>query len=497
MKKFLYTILAAVALLTVVSCEGFLSTNPTSSVSDQSVFTSPQGAQAALSGCYNLLFFGYGAGRPDTQGYMSHMLSNDTCGDDIIVDGGWYTFDYNHWGHQRGDIFKAGALWGYYYELINNLNSVITYTPTIEGGIQSTKDHILGQAYAMRGWAYFQLAQTFQHTYALSAPRDMPGVPLYTEPSSDKTEGKARASIKDVYAQILSDLGEAETLLNGFVRTQKNHFDLTVVQGLLSRVYLEMNNWAEAEKYASLVLAKYPLTTTAQWNSGFNDAATSSWIWAMLVDAEHNLENNGDYGPFAFWTNYITRNGGDLWSFNCFFLNDKFVALFDADDIRAQQFHLVASKGYYMSDKFYDTPDLTGDFVFMRADEMLLNKAEALARQGKDTDARDCLNQLRELRNATPSLKSGNALLDDIYQERRKELYGEGFAWYDLRREQRPLLREGKHKEFSGDKPIPANSWRFVYQIPTSEILNNPNINSDIWPAGDQNPFGEPSLVLN
>lgn len=496
MKKFIYTIAAAAALMSAVSCEDFLTTNPTTAVSDADVFTSTQGAQAALSGCYNLLFFGYGGGRPDTQGYMMHMMSNDTCGDDIIVDGGWYGYDYNHWGHQRGDIFKSSAIWNYYYPLINNLNSVIAYTPAIEGGIQETKDAILGQALAMRGWAYFQLIQTFQQTYALAAPRNMPGVPVYTEPSSDQTEGKGRGTINETYEQILADLGQAEKLLAGFSRTQKNHFDLSVVEGLLSRVYLEMNDWSKAEAYANKVLAKYPLTTNDQWYAGFNDAGTSSWVWGQLTDTEHILEGDAAYAPFAFWTNYITRNGDDLWSFNCFFLNDKFVEMFDADDIRAKQFHLVASKGYYMSDKFYDTPDLTGDYVFMRADEMLLNKAEALAQQGKEAEALAALNELRALRGASLSQKGGKALLDDIYAERRKELYGEGFAWFDLRREQKPLLREGMHNSFSGGKPIPANSWRFVYQIPTTEILNNPNINSDIWPAGDQNPFGEPSLVL-
>ena len=496
MKKFIYTIAAAAALMSAVSCEDFLTTNPTTAVSDADVFTSTQGAQAALSGCYNLLFFGYGGSRPDTQGYMMHMISNDTCGDDIIVDGGWYGYDYNHWGHQRGDIFKSSGIWNYYYPLINNLNSVIAYTPAIEGGIQETKDAILGQALAMRGWAYFQLIQTFQQTYALAAPRNMPGVPVYTEPSSDQTEGKGRGTINETYEQILADLGQAEKLLAGFSRTQKNHFDLSVVEGLLSRVYLEMNDWSKAEAYANKVLAKYPLTTNEQWYAGFNDAGTSSWVWGQLTDTEHILEGDAAYAPFAFWTNYITRNGDDLWSFNCFFLNDKFVEMFDADDIRAKQFHLVASTGYYMSDKFYDTPDLTGDYVFMRADEMLLNKAEALAQQGKEAEALAALNELRALRGASLSQKGGKALLDDIYAERRKELYGEGFAWFDLRREQKPLLREGMHNSFSGGKPIPANSWRFVYQIPTTEILNNPNINSEIWPAGDQNPFGEPSLVL-
>lgn len=497
MKKFIYTIAAIAALMSAVSCEDFLTTNPTTSVSDADVFNTTQGAQAALSGCYNLLFYGYGGSRPDTQGYMSHMMSNETCGDEVIVDGGWYVYDYNHWGHQRGDIFKASGIWNYYYPLINNLNSVIAYTPGIEGGLDSTKDAILGQALAMRGWAYFQLIQAFQHTYALAAPRNMPGVPLYTEPSSDQTEGKGRGTINDTYDQILADLTKAESLLKDFSRTQKNHFDLTVVEGLLSRVYLEMNKWSEAEAYASKVLAKYPLTTNEQWNAGFNDSATSSWIWAQITDKENILAGDGAYAPFAFWTNYITRDGdAGGWSFNCFFLNDTFVKSFDQGDIRAAQFKLVASKGYYTSDKFYDNADLLGEYVFMRADEMLLNKAEALAQQGKDDEAKVALNQLRELRGATPSIKAGKALLDDIYTERKRELYGEGFAWYDLRREQKPLLRQGMHKNFSGDKPMPANSWRFVYQIPTGEIINNPNINSDIWPNGDQNPFGEPSLVL-
>lgn len=481
--------------MSAVSCEGFLTTNPTSSVSDASVFTTTQGAQAALSGCYNLMFFGYGGSRPDTQGYLSHMLSNDTTGEDIIVIGGWYGYDYNHWGHQRGDIFKAQALWWYYYNLINNLNSVIYYTPGIESGLQSAKDAVLGQALAMRGWAYFQLAQTFQHTYSLTAPKNMPGVPLYTEPSNDQTEGKGRGTINETYDQILSDLKQAEKLLDGFTRTQKNHFDKTVVEGLLSRVYLVMNDWSNAEAYASKVLDKYPLTTNDQWKAGFNDAGTSSWVWAQLMDKEHNMEGDGDYGPFALWTNYITRGSNDRWSFNCFFVNDKYVELFDKDDIR-NMFHWDNSLSVYYSDKFYDNTELSGDFVFMRADEMLLNKAEALAHQNKDGEAKDALNQLRSLRGATLSDKTGTALIDDIIIERRKELCGEGFAWYDLIRCHKPLLREGAHANNSGEKKIPADSWRFIYQIPSSEIVNNPNISSDFWPAGDQNPFGEPDQYI-
>ena len=79
MKKILIWTLAAVATLSVVSCKDFLETNPTSSVSDNQVFTSVQGANAALNGCYNLLHFNdENYGRGDVTGYISQICTFDT-----------------------------------------------------------------------------------------------------------------------------------------------------------------------------------------------------------------------------------------------------------------------------------------------------------------------------------------------------------------------------------------------------------------------------------
>lgn len=497
MKKFIYSILAAASLMSAVSCEDWLTTNPSSSVSDSQVFVSAKGAQAAMNGCYNLLSFGYGGSRPDTQGWAAQILANDAMGDDLVVTAsGWYGYDYNHWGHQRGDIFKSYALWNYYYNIINNLNSIIYYAPKIDGVTAEDIAGVMGEALAMRGWCYFNLIQYFQHTYVLAHERKMPGVPIYTEPTTDQTEGKGRGTIDETYTQILQDLTDAEAYLDGYTRSAKNHFDQSVVQGLLSRVYLVMNDWDKAASYASKARAGYPLTSNEDWNNGFNNLDTGSWMWGMAVDAEHTLENNGDYGPFAMWCNKITRDGGDFWSFNCFFLNDKFVERFEENDIRGKQMWWNDEYGLHSSNKFYDKTDLTGDFVYMRSDEMLLNEAEAKAHLGDDEGAAALLNELRTLRGATPTSTIGSSLLDEIVMERRKELYGEGFAWFDIIRQQRALKREGDHADFAGAKPIPARSWRFTFQIPTNEIINNPNINSDPWPNGDQNIFGDVSIVL-
>lgn len=501
MKKIMIAALVAIASLSVVSCKGFLETGPTSSVSDGQVFTSIQGANAALNGCYNLLHFNdENYGRGDVTGYISQICTWDTTGEDIIVNGGWYGYDYNFWGHQRGDIFKTYTLWNYYYVLINNLNSVITYTPEIEGASEADIDAVVGQAKAIRGWSYFMLAQIFQHTYQLSHPLGMPGVPIYTQPTTDETEGAGRGTIDDTYEQVLSDLLDAEKRLSGYGRLAKNRVDQSVCQGILARVYLVMQNWEKAAEYAKKARAAYPLTSNADWDGGFNDINTASWMWGLMQDKENKLYGGGDYCPFALWANWITRGSNDLWSFNCFFLADAFVDLFEESDIRYQQMFFREDQGYglWCSGKFYDNLDLTGSFPYMRSDEMLLIEAEAEARQEHTTTAQALLGELQSLRGATPSVKTGDALVEDILVERRKELYGEGFAWLDIIRNCKPLVREGNHVSYSGSVQIPAKSWRFVYQIPTSEILNNPNINSDVWPTpgAGQNVFDAINVTL-
>ena len=475
-----YLIVVGLALFGFAACSDFLETNPSSSVSDASVFNTVQGAQSALNGCYYQLESGNGgAGRQDDWGYPTHQMTYDVCGEDIIVWGGWYGYDYNFWGHTRGDIFKSQALWNFYYRLINNVNSVIAYTPDATGD-NATKNHILGQAYAMRGWAYFQLIRLYQHTYIIA--KSMPGVPLYTEPTTDKTEGKARGTVQQVYDQIVKDLLEAETLLAGFERgARKNKINRNVCQGFLAEVYLTMNNWSKAAEYANKARSGYPLTSNALYQAGFNDLSTNSWMWGIAPTKDQNMS---DYSPFAMWANW-TRAG---FTFQCFFLANDFVALFEDGDIRKEQFEYVWNVIFF-SYKFRDNDDLIGNIVFMRSEAMLLMEAEAQARAGNETAAKNLLWQLQEMRGASRSQESGNNLIEKILIEKRKELYGEGFAWFDIIRNQKPLLRTGNHISYGGNKPLPARSWRFVYQIPNNEMVNNKALTSGIWPNGDQNPF--------
>ncbi len=488
--KYILTVCAFSGLTLVgsmTSCSDFLETNPSTDVSDSQVFTTVSGAQAALNGCYYQMkcYSGGGADRQDDYGIPSIQMISDLCGEDIINNGGgWYGYNYNYWGETRGDIFRSGQLWTFHYRLINNLNSVITYIDDCEGDA-TEKQYIKGQALAMRGWAYFNLARLFQQTYAIA--KDMPGVPIYTEPTTEATQGKPRGTLEETYQQILSDLTTAEPMLEGFVRSSSNPnvFNQAIVDGILAEVYQVMHEWAKSEEYSKKVLAQYPLTSNEDYTSGFNDHTLESWIWSIKQTEEQNM---GDYSPFAMWYNG-TR---PCWTFSCFILADDFVKLFDESDIRYQQMQQwedASGQKFWISMKFRDNEDCRGSMIVMRSDEMLLNAAEACAHQGKESEAKELLWQLQDMRQAKRTEASGQELLEAIWIERRKELYGEGFATFDMIRTEQPLVRGGNHVAYGGSIQLPAHSWRFIYQIPSTELKNNTSMVDDIWPNGDQNPY--------
>ncbi|MDL2245742.1 RagB/SusD family nutrient uptake outer membrane protein [Parabacteroides sp. OttesenSCG-928-J18] len=484
MKKIINSIrltgLVALIALMVTSCSDFLNVSPSTSVADTDVFNTIAGAQAALNGSYyHMRAFGSGGVNSyDDWGVPSIQMISDACGEDIIMRGGWYIYNYNYWGETRGDIFRSGQLWRFHYQLINNVNSILAYTDDCSGS-EIEKQHIKGQAHAIRGWAYFNLARLFQQTYIIA--KNMPGVPIYLEPTTDQTEGKPRGTLEETYKQIVADLTAAETMLEGFDRGNRiNNFDQSVTQGVLAQVYQVMHNWPKCEEYAKKLLSKYPLTSNEQYLGGFSDETVPSWIWGMRQSEEQNM---GDYSPYAMWANGTRK----CFSFVGWYSADKFVELFDQDDIRYQfeRWWDVLWASY----KFRDNDECRGSIVFMRTEEMLLAAAEACAYQGKEKEAKELLWKLQEMRNATRTEASGNDLLEAIWLERRKEMYGEGHALFDLVRTQKPLVRAGNHDAYGGSHQFPARSWRFIFQIPNTELLNNDALVDDIWPAGDQNPY--------
>ena len=159
-----------------------------------------------------------------------------------------------------------------------------------------------------------------------------------------------------------------------------------------------------------------------------------------------------------------------------------------SNDIRKGQF--LSNLAYMPTNKFFHPARVGGqqryistDYIYMRVDEMYLLNAEACAKSGDEDGAKTRLKQLLSLRftggasqaNTFVDALSGQALIDEIYKQTRVELWGEGKAYFAMKRNQATITRGSNHL-FHAGVVIPYNDDRMFFKIPQNEILNNPHI---------------------
>lgn len=131
----------------------------------------------------------------------------------------------------------------------------------------------------------------------------------------------------------------------------------------------------------------------------------------------------------------------------------------------------------YVNWKFKDPTLFEGDYIYIRASSLYYIKEEALSRQGREAEARQVLYEITSKRNSayTLSTKTGNKLISEIILQKRIELWGEGYAWFDMKRLGTPLERiyPGTNHTFGR---LNLTTDKFIFQIPNKEINNNPQI---------------------
>ncbi|MBF8964835.1 RagB/SusD family nutrient uptake outer membrane protein [Pontibacter sp. FD36] len=488
--KFVAAILGATLSLT--ACEkDFLEAVPSNSVPAEQVNTTKEGMEAALTGIIRLMRqapVNQGAVSHDSYGVPSLMLTFDVMGQDVMANTNWYVYQYeldNKLVTYRG----TRILWGHSYNLITNANSIIANAKNLGDATEQEKARFEAEAKVIRAFSYFNLARVYQHTYLKD--KNAPAVPLMLEPTTPSTQGKERATLEQVYSQIVTDLTEAEQALTS-ARPSKSRINKNVAQGMLARVYLEMGQWDKATEFARKARTGYPLMTPTEYQAGFNNYGNAEWIWGLPQSADQNNAYasfhsfiDGRYKVLEDGSREYVRRG-----YNNFRANDRFVELFDENDARREfqedtEAFTLNSKGEkiwsydrFTITKFKDLANLGGHIPLMRSAEMLLIEAEAQARLNNPVEAQLLLLELRQQRYEAgtvvlPTLAIGDALLEEISVERRKELYGEGFGLFDIKRLQKPLVREGNHTAVLG--VTPANSDLFIHQLPQGEMDANPN----------------------
>ncbi|MBU4539369.1 MAG: RagB/SusD family nutrient uptake outer membrane protein [Weeksellaceae bacterium] len=466
-----YIIALFAILLTFQSCrEDYLNDpQPTTSVSPEVVFGSKEGATAFIAGILRNTRAQFTA--TDTGNLGSMYFARTNKGNDVVNSGSWFGSDYEN-NNREPNYRRTAFTWNFLYYLINQTNALIEGVEESTSISQADKGPLLGQAYAMRAFFYFELSLEFQHTYKFDT--SLPAPPIYDKPS--QLEGKPMSTQSEMYAFIISDI-EKSLQIGSSARMNKSYFNKQVAHGIAARVYQVMGNWPKAAENAR---AAYGGNVNAAlspevYKNGFDDMdAGKEW---MLASPQTDDQSAYYYtAPHGFFTQTES-------AYNNTYINKNFKNLFTSTDVRntfvtttRTDYRQVYTKKFVFS--------FHADVPLMRTPEMILIEAEALY-YSDPAAAHNLLYALQVNRDpsAVMSANSGQALLDEIMVERRKELYGElGVEWYDAKRLRKGLPRDqgGVHRLPMTANPLMPDDKRFFLKIPQSEIDANPNIPSSI-----------------
>ncbi|HOO09089.1 MAG TPA: RagB/SusD family nutrient uptake outer membrane protein [Cyclobacteriaceae bacterium] len=463
MKKFRNKITVAVLTMVMLSCsDNFLELQPQQSVADTQALTTLEDFKSAITGVYNDLSNSDYYGR-----YF--ILIPDVMSDDVKQNSQANRVrNYAEYVATRADD-DAEDIWEVMYEANVAANAIINSEVEVPAAVQADKDHIVGEAYALRGLIYFDMVRLFAQSYQFTADASHLGVPIVLK--FDQLSTPARNTVAEVYAQVISDMQKALTLMKDTPRSGNTAtLSATAVKALLARVYLYKADWANAEAMATEVInsGKYSLVSNANYVSSWSSDYSSESIFEISMTPSDNR------GSDALGRMYIVEGYGD------YLPSDDVYSLIPAGDARQGLYKPDPGlSGAFAPFRMNKYPSVKGEdnTKVIRLSEMYLIRAEARAMKSSPDEpgARADVNEirLRGLPTATPIASSGPALLDDIARERRIELAFEGQRLWDLMRKKQGVVRNQCTSPICS---IPYPNDRFVLPIPQAEIDANPVI---------------------
>lgn len=428
--------------------------------------------------------------------------------------------------------------WDTEYAHILACNTVIDALPDIVYSENETGkyNYLAAQAYMLRAYHYFSLINTYAEPYS-QANLDKPGVILRLEPAvQDKNLKMPRATVGEVYTQIVKDLELAGEYMA--ISDYSNNIHLLNPQALSllrTRVAIFMEDWDTVIEEGTAFLKEnshiFDLNTTPIAQLGRPSESTDDFFYMLNPD---NKEVVFSYGRFSDSYAYLssgtlfsigfrvsyTKESSLIHAYKAQYLDDNgtllptasFKTVYDDSDdmdgkfgeseldadvvdlrLRAYFKRNIVSRNrtkyfFYYPMKYYYKNIGVKSYAHenWRTVEVVLNLAEAYARKatGVSADAIGLINNLRKNRilasryvaYTTSHFASKDELIKFIWQERRRELcFEEYMRFWDLRRQGGKQLY---HKWLAEDGVegfymLPANSPNWTMPIPASEIKSN------------------------
>lgn len=439
----------------------------------------PGRADATFSGMYTKLgdplsFGRFASDRPDDFGFVMMAFSNDLEAADIVGQNNNYNWfsTCSELTTRNADYANPYIRYRGVYDEVARANDVIKAYGEITAETSAEIKYKVAQAYAIRAFCYLNIAPYFQFNYKTSS--DKPCVPLVTETTTDFTNNP-RAAVKEIYDQIVSDLDFAIANLDGYTRPDKSKIDKQVAYGLRARANLDMGKYAEAASDAAAAAQGYTPASIAEVSTpSFYNITDHNWLWGY--DMTMDVAKAFPFATSSSWIRSFSANGYSAGSGTYFCINNLLYDKIPDSDVRkgwwvdadlnsplldgltwgslkGQQIATeeIADEKMiflpYTNVKFgmYTIGGTTNeeDWPFMRVEEMLLIQAEGLIKSGQTAAGVQVLNDfVRTYRDPQYNAEAtGRKIEDEVWFQRRVELWGEGFSNSDTRRLGKPLVR--------------------------------------------------------
>lgn len=450
------------------------------------------GMYAALKGNSNLV---------DYYGQQFFVYGDVHAGDDYQYNnlgGSNRASFYYDMNYQTASEFSSSSnvAWKSPYIVIGRANRIIA---AAEGGALSdaaeakaTIDQYAAEAKVLRALAHFDLVRIYGKPYTEDQGASL-GVPLVTGVLESNAK-PARSTVAEVYTQVVKDLTEAISSNALATETEPGYVSVWGAKAILSRVYLNMGDYANALSVAEDIIKNSGAAGAALWT---RDQYFKAWDASTPNESEFlfrlNVTGSTDNNDLNGIGNLQQRDG-----YKEMVATKKFVDMLTSDpkDVRNGMFlPATAAKevATYGTNKVF-LNKLRGQggnsrnvtiVPIIRLSEVYLTAAECAFRNNDKTKAVEYLNDLVKNRTTTEASLAtvDNITLERILIERRKELIGEGQRYFDALRNNETITRytseadKGWHKTLSKDaQSFDRDYFKAIAAIPQAEINANPNI---------------------
>lgn len=493
--KSIYKVMGcAILAASLSSCvNDWLDVAPSDGTDADAALTSSSDLDAARTGMYKALKGN--SSLVDYYGQQFFVYGDVHAGDDYQYNnlgGSNRASFYYDMNYQTASEFSNVA-WKSPYIVIGRANRIIA---AAEGGALSdaaeakaTIDQYAAEAKVLRALAHFDLVRIYGKPYTEDQGASL-GVPLVTEVLESNAK-PARSTVAEVYTQVVKDLTEAISSNALATETEPGYVSVWGAKAILSRVYLNMGDYANALSVAEDIIKNSgaALWTRDQYFKAWDASTPNESEFLFRLNVAGSTDNNDLNGI----GNLQQRDG-----YKEMVATKKFVDMLTSDpkDVRNGMFLPAKAEkevAVYGTNKVF-LNKLRGQggnlrnvtiVPIIRLSEVYLTAAECAFRNNDKTKAVEYLNVL--VKNRTTTVASlatvDNITLDRILIERRKELIGEGQRYFDALRNNETITRytseadKGWHKTLSKEaQSFNRDYFKAIAAIPQAEINANPNI---------------------